>query len=505
MGVSEMMQPLFVCVHVLEFPAQVMLRLRPDLAHRPAVVLEGTPPLEQVCSMNALAAKAGVAHGMTKAELESFSSLSILRRSEPEERTARAILLETGEAFTPRVELQTTTASAFSMVLDMTGATSIFGSPQEIAGRIAQTVTALHFFAHVASSANQHTALCMAPTARRVPIHVPAGEEGRHLGPLPLVLLNLTPRQTETLSLWGLRTFGELADLPEVELIARLGQVGKQLRLLARGEHPHHMVPEEPSFALDEFVTFDNPIEILDSLLFVLGPMLDQLLARAQNRSFALASVTVTLGLDGSGEHIRIIKPALPVLRREVLLKLLHLDLIAHPPPAGVLSILVHAEPGDVSKVQLGLFAPQLPEPLRLDVTLARIAALVGEARVGRARLLDTHKPDSFTMERFSVPTSPVKKRDPRSSVSVRRCRPPWHLAVQHEGQHLISFEMHGKRYNVQESYGPWRKSGEWWSSEVWSWEEWDVRAAPHDGNALLCLIAHDLLRRHWQLEALYD
>jgi protein ImuB len=91
-------------------------------------------------------------------------------------------------------------------------------------------------------------------------------------------------------------------------------------------------------------------------------------------------------------------------VQRDALLKLLHLDLQAHPPGAGVISLLLHAEPGDRNKVQLGLFSTQLPEPLRLDMTLARIAALVGEERVGRAKLRDTHRPDSFTMERFGVP-----------------------------------------------------------------------------------------------------
>jgi protein ImuB len=294
--------------------------------------------------------------------------------------------------------------------------------------------------------------------------------------------------------------------LPEIELVVRLGQEGKRLRLLARGEHPHLMVPEEPVFTLEEFIAFDAPIELLDSLLFVLGPMLDQLLARARNRSYALASVTVKLGLDGGGVHERTIKPALPVLQREVLLKLLHLDLQAHPPSAGVLSVFAHAEPGDRSKVQLGLFAPQLPEALRLDVTLARIEALVGEERVGRAKLLDGHRPESFTMERFAVPNATAKKSaETRHAVALRRCRPPLALFVQHEGQRLAAFSLHGKRYTVQEAYGPWRKSGDWWSSGVWSREEWDVRAMANADDTLLCLITHDLLRHRWQLEALYD
>ena len=501
-----MNEPLYFCVYVPEFPAQSLLRLRPDLAHAAVAVLSGEPPLQVVYSANSHAFRLGIALGMTKAELDSFDGLTLLKRSEFEERCARSALLEAAGAFTPRIEVQPTTSSAFVMALDMAGTARIFGSPAQAASRMLQVLSTLFFFVQIAVSCNLQVAVCLATRARKSPVIVAQGEEGARLHALPLAALHLNTKQAEVFELWGLRTIGELAALPEVELVVRLGQEGKRLRLLARGEHPHLMIPVEPVFALEEFVAFDAPVDLLESLLFVLGPMLDQLLARAQNRAFALASLTVKLGLDGGGEHERTIKPALPVLQREVLLKLLHLDLQAHPPPAGVVSLHVHAEPGDRSKVQLGLFAPQLPEALRLDVTLARIAALVGENRVGRARLLDDHRPDSFTMERFTVAdVSPAKGTEVRHSVALRRCRPPLPLFVQQEGRRFTAFYLHGKRYAVQEAYGPWRRSGAWWSSDIWSSEEWDIRAATQTEDTLLCLITHDLLHHQWQLEALYD
>ena len=175
------------------------------------------------------------------------------------------------------------------------------------------------------------------------------------------------------------------------------------------------MVRVETGVVLEEVVEFDAPVDGMESLMFVLGPMLDQLIERAGNRALELASVTVAMGLDRysggadqpescPGEHVRTIKPALPVADRVLLLKLLHLDLEAHPPGRGVVRLKVTAEAGGRSKIQTGLFSPQLPEPGRLEVTLARIAALVGEENVGRARLLDSHAEESFVMEKFVVP-----------------------------------------------------------------------------------------------------
>ena len=79
MGAGKVKEPLYICVYVPEFPTQALLRLRPDLARSPVVVLAGDPPLEQVCSANAQAFKLGIMQGMTRAELEPVPSGSELR------------------------------------------------------------------------------------------------------------------------------------------------------------------------------------------------------------------------------------------------------------------------------------------------------------------------------------------------------------------------------------------------------------------------------------------
>jgi protein ImuB len=253
---------------------------------------------------------------------------------------------------------------------------------------------------------------------------------------------------------------------------------------------------------------FDTVIEDLDSLLFVLGRILVQLILRATRRALALASVSVTLALDGGGTHERTLKPALPLIDRAVLLKLLQLDLQTHPPAAGVLAIHLAAEPGVRSEIQTGLFSPQAPETTRLEVTLARIAALVGEDRVGRVVLTDSHSPQSFRLEAFTVN---VENRKPRKSLArfaglaIRRQRPPSPIEVHIAGTKLLAFSLYGTWHTIERVFGPWRRSGQWWSEEVWSREEWDVEAIAGDGTRLLALLSHNLLRSCWHLEALYD
>ena len=107
----------------------------------------------------------------------------------------------------------------------------------------------------------------------------------------------------------------------------------------------------EPAFTLKEHMELDTPVELLDALLFVMSVMLEQLIFRAAARLLTLASVTVTLTLEGGAAHSRTIRPALPTDNKRFLIKLLHLDLEAHPPQAAraVLCVDTHCGAGSRS------------------------------------------------------------------------------------------------------------------------------------------------------------
>ena len=506
-----MREPVYLAVHVPEFSAQALLRLRPELRRKPVAVVKGIPPLQQVCSANAMARAMGVENGMTRAQLDAFDGLTILPASTAEELCARSALLEAVAVFTPRIELQPVTDAACAVLLDMTGTTWMWGETAHLVQRVAHAVRDMRISARFVASSNAHASLCLAAASRREPLVVRAGEEAKALAPLPMSSLPLTPEQAETVSLWGLGTLGELAALSVHAVTARLGKAGKRLHSIASGVEPHFFVPLEAEFLLHESMEFDEPVELLDSLLFVLSPMLHQLVRRAAARSYALACITTRLKLEGGEEHTRVLQPALPSSDRTALLKLLQLDLQAHPPAAGVMGIVLSAQPGDRSQTQTGLFAPQLPEAMPLEVTLARIAAMVGEDHVGRAKMLDTHADSAFVMEKFVIPETRASKCHScvPAAIALRRCRPPRDLRVytrdRQSSSRPLSFYLNGKLYVVAQAYGPWRRSGDWWSAEVWSYEEWDVRASCDGCDALLCVLKHNRLTRSWTMDALYD
>jgi protein ImuB len=235
--------------------------------------------------------------------------------------------------------------------------------------------------------------------------------------------------------------------------------------------------------------------------------MIDCLAARAGAHALSLASLDLHMQLDGGRTYRRAIRPALPTVDRKFLLKLLQLEVAAHPPEAAVLSLALSAQAGQSSKVQLGLFAPQTPEPSRLDVTIARLKAIAGEDRVGSPVLEDTHRPGSFRMESFAVTQSAsaqaIGSCTPR--MALRRVRPPAQIRMQLAESKPSAFRDREQSYRVAEAYGPWRSSGCWWSTEPWDSEEWDVLAESNSGSSIACLLVRDCAQNQWQLEAYYD
>jgi protein ImuB len=334
---------------------------------------------------------------------------------------------------------------------------------------------------------------------------IAAGEEASALANLPLASLPLAENPREVFAMWGIRTLGELAALPETELITRLGAEARCWRELACGTRAHLFQPIEPEFTLREFCEFDDAIEEIDSLLFVGARMVDCLVARAADRALSLALVTAHMKLDGGNSHACVLRPAVPSTDRKFLLKLLQLEIGSHPPPSAVKTLELVAEAGRCGTVQLGLFAPQTPEPSRLDVTLARLRAIVGDDRVGSPVLEDTHRPGSFRMEGFASAAAERRCEPGVPRIALRRMRPPVAVRVMHRDTRPAEFRDGQNRFEITSAFGPWRSSGCWWSENNWDLEEWDVLAERNDGSSVACLLVCDRTRNEWRLEAYYD
>ena len=123
---------------------------------------------------------------------------------------------------------------------------------------------------------------------------------------------------------------------------------------------------------------------------------------------------------------------------------------------------------------QAGMFVLAAPEPVKLELTLARIRSIVGPDRVGSPELLDTHRPHAFRMAAFASAALPLAVTR-GSRLMLRLFRPPLtaRVALASGQPNFIAAE--GIRGKVLEFAGPWRTSGDWWTSDPWSRDEWDI------------------------------
>jgi len=498
-----MRRELYLAIFATEFPAQAMLRLRPELQMQPVTVLDGPALQQTVCSLNRHAVQRGAVHGMTRLEAESMGGLQLMTRSAKEEESARTVLLECAAQFSPRIE-EVSCGTNCAFVLDIAGSERLLGQADALAANLRRAAAGVGLRVAIAVSHNFHTARMKAAFAPGISV-VAAGDEMKAVEKLPLAILDLDASQSETFAMWGIRRLGQLAALQEVELIARFGSEASRWLAMAAGAAEHNFQPIEPALELREDYEFDPPIEEIDSLLFIAARMIDSLVARASARSLALASLHIQMRMEGGATHQLALHPAIPSTDRKFLLKLLQLQAGAHPPQAAVLALAIKADAGQTSKVQLGLFAPQKPEPSRLDVTLARIRAMVGDGRVGAPLLEDTHRPHSFRQHDFDSDQQCISSVRQATRIALRRVRPPRPVRVTMHEEKPTVFRDGGERFSITATYGPWRSSGSWWSQDAWDVEEWDVLATNGDGQPLGCLLVRDRLHSIWQLEAFYD
>jgi protein ImuB len=361
-----------------------------------------------------------------------------------------------------------------TVTFDVSGLDRLFGLPQDVASAIARRVRETGATAHLALAANPDAAICAARGFPGVSI-IPYGDEGKFLAPLPLALLSPTPQLLETLERWGIRRFHEMAALPPLGIAERLGTEGQRLRELARGEAERKLHRLEEPLTFEDEIELDYPVELLEPLAFLLSRLINGLATRLATRALATDELRLRLTLETNATHQRILRLPVPTLDTKAFLKLLQLDLEAHPPAAPVLKLWMGVNPVKPQAAQTGLFIPVSPEPVKLELTLARIHSLVGEGRAGIAQLLDTHRPDAFRVHPWGrAPAIPVRPAE-TARLALRLFRPARAARVAIAANQPSFVTADGIRGKVLERAGPWRTSGDWWTRDPWQRDEWDI------------------------------
>jgi protein ImuB len=329
----------------------------------------------------------------------------------------------------------------------------------------------------------------------------------------------------DVLQRWGLTTIGEFAALPAADLSARLGPAGIVHQRLARGLDPRPLIPDPGVRRFVESFELEWPIELLEPLSFVFARLLEPLAAALETADRGGVALRLQLRLTNRTTYARTLGLPAPMRDPRVLRTLLLLDLESHPPPAAVDIVTIEIDPAPGRIVQYSLLERPVPSPETLATLMARLGALVGESRCGSPAILDTHRPDGWTMKPVSFADSTsalpatVDKRDELPSdsadkaamseaqpsrMALRRFRPPVavRVAVEKGRPASVAIDRRGMPGGiVRQAAGPWRSSGNWWDGQRWNRDEWDV--AFEDG--AVCRIFQEREGRGWFVDGVYD
>jgi protein ImuB len=391
------MKKLYACVCVCDFPVAVWFRERWNRPAQPALVFSGTASNAFVYAANAAARSLGIRKGMPLSQAEGrFLSegasigkgkLLIQPRDKEAEQQAQRELLQAALKVCPWVE----NSGPGLLVLDLAG----LPDPHAAAAALADRVERLGFPANVAVSQNRFVAVSAAQTQKGI-THIFPHEVQGFLHSLPIEVLPLSEQEQKTVDLWGIRTVGEFARLPQDSLAARFGQRGASLAKLARGEEDVVFEAWQEPYVFEESLEFDWQICELDPLSFPLVELLQRLCEGLQCHGLAAEAVRVSLKLPDGSHYERTLSLSQPLTNAEALLKLIRLELAAHPSPDAVEGLTLTAKPVPQRVTQYSFFAPPRPGPAKLAVTLTRLKNLVGPTNVGTPAVCDTHRPRAF-------------------------------------------------------------------------------------------------------------
>lgn len=264
---------------------------------------------------------------------------------------------------------------------------------------------------------------------------VPNADTQQAVQALPLTTLPLTPENLGWLGRLGLLTLGDLVQLPKGELVERLGAQSEQWVRLANGDDPEPLVPLEPKRIVTESLDWDEPVEGLERMRFILRRLTQNLEARLTARGEAAERLHITFKHDRAIARHR----GVPVdtqlqfelssplwyaeeLERIIVLRCEKTCLLA--PTVGIelsiLSIVPRvAKQLSLSRLLAG-FDGHAPAEDGMPLLLAELESEIGRERVGQLALANSHRPEKtslFAPCRSEATALPKKGSSPRPQL----------------------------------------------------------------------------------------
>jgi hypothetical protein len=168
---------------------------------------------------------------------------------------------------------------------------------------------------------------------------------------------------------WGIRTLAQLAQLPETGIAERFGTAGVYLQRLAQGTINRPLKIFQPEITYEDRIELDHPADLLEPLLFLIARILNDQCEKLLSHAMAASEITIRLELENKTEHVRTLRLPVPMRDSKSLLKLLQMDLEAHPPQSGTTALSVSLKPVNPRTIQSDIFMPATHLELPIDLS----------------------------------------------------------------------------------------------------------------------------------------
>jgi protein ImuB len=450
----------FAAIYIPDFSLQSVLRHEPELISKPVVLTD--PALTKPCvvQLTPAARASGICAGMSPSQaLARCESLAVKIRSLPQEQAAMEALMQTAYAFSPHLEA--TAPGVCTIELKGLAIQPNEASAKHWAAEILRVLKQFHLSGQIGFAETPALALLAAHAAKPVLVtmrrggdtapyqhgtgrarlegparapHRANGERpssgaatpiersrastfranlnkqtccarGRALSDndftstLPIEALDLPFESLEILKRWGINTAGAFLALGKDALAQRLGPAIVEVfdRLSTHSVRPLNIASPPETFA--EEIEFQNEIETLEPLLFILRRFVEQLSRRIELLYLVVAELHLKLGLTSGATYERAFMIPSPTGNAETLFRVLHTHLENLRTDAPIVTLRLSAKPGRPESHQFGLFETTLRNPNQFAETLARLTALCGSDRIGTPVLEATYRPDTFQMK----------------------------------------------------------------------------------------------------------
>ncbi len=491
---------MFAVLHFPDFALQAALRGATELWAQPVALVDPTQTTPRVCAVTALALAHGVTEGLTPTQaLARCGDIRIRHRSPEQEATASEAVLQCAYGFSPHLEA--TGPGLFT--LDLRGLVTLAEADPAALGRWAEqlrvALAALDLCARVGIGATPNLARHAARWTDT--LQVVAEPQGFVAG-LPVAALEPSAHVAVILAKWGIRTVGELLALGQCAVTERLGLEALGLFAAASTAASRPLRLVRPGEKFDESFDFEEPVETLEPLLFLLRRFTDQLCLRLGPLGLVAQRLTLRLRLESGQVHERLLRVPEPTRSADILFRMLTTHLESVRTETAIVGVSLALNPGQPTQRQFSLFETVLRDPHQLQETLARLSALVGHDRVGSPVRVPGHQRDAFKLvppDFEDLPPGESQRPALLRPVPWRRLRPSPPATVDTQETRPLSVRCGVVNGKLKLTVGPWRASGHWWEPGAWSRDDWDVETA----SGTVCRLRRDAAG--WRVTDLLD